>query len=269
MPPLPEPLRYRELSPPAVLADWVDCVWQSRGSVPGPTRVRILPDGCCDLLFDAQQAHWRCVGTMTRALTLAYGVGARVDVFGVRLKPGGLRRLLPLPALELTDRAVALDDWLSRTLARGLGAAALQRVAPTLAARAAWLWPRLLALADAGAADAAVTVALHRLGGADPIRPTAMADGMPIARLARDLGLSARTLQRRFEESVGLSPIGFRRLLRFRRVLKGLPATGAPPDWAALACDSGYADQAHLVREFSGFAGISPGRWWREQKPRP
>jgi AraC-like DNA-binding protein len=46
-------------------------------------------------------------------------------------------------------------------------------------------------------------------------------------------------------------------LVRFDRVLRRLDQPG-PPQWELLAADAGYADQAHLVREFRTFTGGTP-----------
>jgi AraC-like DNA-binding protein len=48
---------------------------------------------------------------------------------------------------------------------------------------------------------------------------------------------------------------------RARRALAARVATGGPPDLAALAAVSGYADQAHLTREWRDFTGLPPSRW--------
>ena len=36
---------------------------------------------------------------------------------------------------------------------------------------------------------------------------------------------------------------------------------GEPVDWAALARDPGYADQAHLTRDFAATIGVPPSRY--------
>jgi AraC-like DNA-binding protein len=40
-------------------------------------------------------------------------------------------------------------------------------------------------------------------------------------------------------------------------------AAGGPLDWATLAADLGYSDQAHLVREFTAVTGVSPAAYAR------
>ena len=55
-----------------------------------------------------------------------------------------------------------------------------------------------------------------------------------------------------------MNPKLFCRMVRFQNVLWHL-SSGGKPDWAALAVELGYADQSHLIRDFSDFAQVSPG----------
>jgi AraC-like DNA-binding protein len=51
-------------------------------------------------------------------------------------------------------------------------------------------------------------------------------------------------------------------MMRFHRAC-GLARTGKSSGWADIAADSGFADQAHLVREFAALAGEPPTAWAR------
>ncbi|WP_031057098.1 helix-turn-helix domain-containing protein, partial [Streptomyces sp. NRRL WC-3774] len=75
--------------------------------------------------------------------------------------------------------------------------------------------------------------------------------------LARTAGLSVRALQRLFSAYVGVSPKWV--ILRYR-IHEALERAGTrgEVDWAALAVGLGYADQAHLVRDFTATVGVPP-----------
>lgn len=85
---------------------------------------------------------------------------------------------------------------------------------------------------------------------------------VPVAALAADVGWSRRHLTRRFTDQVGLSPTTAGRVLRFRRAADLLvppPGTvAAAPRVADVAAACGYADHAHLDREFTALAGCTP-----------
>ncbi|NGM23571.1 AraC family transcriptional regulator [Roseomonas stagni] len=97
---------------------------------------------------------------------------------------------------------------------------------------------------------------------ADPIarawqRIEATGGRIPIASLAAELGWSRQTFARHFRRRTGLAPKMTARLKRFGTVIARLPAEGAP-DWAGLAAEAGYADQAHLIHDVKAFTGLSP-----------
>jgi transcriptional regulator GlxA family with amidase domain len=80
-----------------------------------------------------------------------------------------------------------------------------------------------------------------------------------VSQLARETGLSPRQLQRRFLAAVGMPPKRFVRVVRFARLWQ-LASMQPPETWAELAAAHGYADQAHMVREFRAFGAEPPTR---------
>lgn len=70
-----------------------------------------------------------------------------------------------------------------------------------------------------------------------------------------------RRLQRLFMEYVGVGPKWVIRRYRLQEAVE--QAAGGPLSWAGLAADLGYSDQAHLVRDFTAVAGVSPAAYAR------
>ena len=116
--------------------------------------------------------------------------------------------------------------------------------------RAAALDRFLLALAPAPDPKVARATALaHRIRTDRTVRR--------VAELARSEGVSVRSLQRLFADYVGVSPKWV--ILRYR-VHEALEqaTVAAEVDWARLAAELGYSDQAHLVRDFTATIGVPP-----------
>jgi AraC-like DNA-binding protein len=87
-----------------------------------------------------------------------------------------------------------------------------------------------------------------------------------IVRLSEQLGISEGHLIRSFNHRIGVTPKRYARILRFHRLI-GLVQRAGPVHWAALASELGYTDQAHLIKEFRGFTGITPGQFLAVQSP--
>jgi AraC-like DNA-binding protein len=81
--------------------------------------------------------------------------------------------------------------------------------------------------------------------------------------VAADLGVSERHLRRVFREAVGVSPKAFTKLTRFHRALRAAREDGGA-NWASIAADAGYYDQAHLIAEFRAIAGAPPRAFLNE-----
>lgn len=242
-------MSYRESLPSPYLQGLVAAYWGVDGAVGGGLAMqRILPDGCADLICDFSGGHpqmyW--VGTMTRAIEVR--MGGRQDLFGIRFAPGALFSLLGAPLSLLTDDRVAyaalpasvwqppLDGW---------------HAAPDFAARCRRTDASLRAILPRLPSGPFVQL-LQQLSAraALPVSPAALAD---------DAGMGLRTLQRRFMDHLGVSPRQHLRYLRFERARQLLSQQNHR--CADIAVIAGYSDQAHFVREFRRFSGVTPSRW--------
>lgn len=172
---------------------------------------------------------------------------------GAAFHPGGFRPLLGGPVSALAGRVVPAGEVLG--------------VDDRDAARA------ILESDDA----AVMAEALERYLDAVGAEPDPVVDEVrALVRLAEDerslhraedladrAGTSLRSLQRLFGEYVGIGPKWV--VARFRILDAAAVAhRGAPVDWAALAADLGYADQAHLTRVFTQVVGTPPETYRKE-----
>jgi AraC-like DNA-binding protein len=80
---------------------------------------------------------------------------------------------------------------------------------------------------------------------------------LSMRELTSALGIGERQFQRLFRAEVGLTPKQFSRIRRLRSAMVDAIKPQSP-DWSQIACEHGFADQAHLTREFSHLAGFAP-----------
>lgn len=88
---------------------------------------------------------------------------------------------------------------------------------------------------------------------------------LTVEEVAARCDSSPRALQRLFREYVGLSPKWVIRRYRLHEAVAriGHDGTRSDLDWADLALELGYSDQAHFVRDFKQSVGRSPGKFFR------
>ncbi len=234
----------RTFAPPARLAPWVECFWLARWDLRGqePHHTELLGDPAAHLSFEAGEA--RLVGVWTRLWRRTLVDDGRVR--SVKLRPGALPVVVPGPAACFANRVVPLGEALGVD------------VAPLVAE-------------VEGAPDDAT--AFDALAGwlTDQLRPTvAAADAVRWLAVARDepelgrvdtwadaVGVSVATLQRQLRHHLGAAPKWVLRRYRLQEAALAIEA-GRAPDLTELALRLGYADQAHLTRDFTAAVGRSP-----------
>ncbi|NSC20308.1 AraC family transcriptional regulator [Streptomyces albus subsp. chlorinus] len=250
-------VRFRRRLPAAPLRRWVEHYWLIDWDLSEPYVSHVVPHPCVNLVLER-----RGPADLAPESGVVAGVGTGLfttelegtgRVCGVQFRPGGFRPFLspPRPLTALTGRRLELAE------AFGRGQDAPSRVLRPEAedARVAALDAFLLSLSPTAdpAAERAVALA-HRVRTDRTVRR--------VEHLAADEGVSVRTLQRLFATYVGVSPKWT--ILRYRvheavERVTHRPAT----DWAALAAELGYSDQAHLVRDFTAAVGTTPAAYAR------
>lgn len=178
----------------------------------------------------------------------------RAHCMQVDFTPLGAYRFFAMPMRDLAARTVALDQ-----VGRFEELAGRLYEAPDWATRFALL-DRFVRLRLAAAA-----------GPSSPIawtwRQLASSGGrVRVTTLAREIGWSRKHLAQRFAVEVGAGPKTVGRILRFAGARGAIDAgiRAGCMDWAGLAADWGYADQAHLIREFRAMAGVTPADYARD-----
>ncbi|HEV7690019.1 MAG TPA: helix-turn-helix domain-containing protein [Hyphomonadaceae bacterium] len=238
---------YQEFPPPPDLREFVACTWvRLVHGLEEQISADILPDGCADIMaYDDYPPRVAGPDAVTRRIKLSAGIA----ITGIRLRPGACRAVLGCPASAIVNGSVLLSDLASDAVQLH------QRLmlAHTLKARLSVLedWVRA-ALDRVTDKDRAVIQACRMLG-ADP--------RIAIDEVARRLDWNARTIHRQFLAACGYSPKHFQRIMRIQSVLQA--ANGAPSRrLSELAAAAGYADQAHMTRDFRDITGFTPAAYF-------
>jgi AraC-like DNA-binding protein len=227
----------------ARLAAHVRTYWTLRVEQP-PAKLRIVPDGQVDLVFDLLRGEAHVGGARQAPFDVVHE--RPMSLLGVSLLPGAAGALLGVVAGELSA------DW--RPLSDVVGAVAgvlAERLASAASPCVRLGLLEAFLLARLGNTDARVERALLAIDASQ--------GSIDVARLGRDSGASPRNLGRLFHEWVGLPPKRFARIVRAQAALRRLAEQPAA-DLCALAAELGFADQAHLTREVRAVAGAAPSR---------
>lgn len=228
--------------------------------LPGTTLTLVLPiDEPIDVGWartpSSRRAGWSSVAGLHAAPAEIHHGRRQVGLY-LELTLLGSRALLGRPAKDLAGQLCQLDE-LSPDLAdlpERLDEASSWSERSAVVERAL---TRALARLDAPGPRAEVGRALARL-----------TTGAPVAEVADEVGFSRRHLRNLVQAETGLSPKEYQRLARFERTRdRVVEAARRRRSLAEVAARSGYADQAHLAREWRELAGCPPSQWLREEFP--
>ena len=238
---------YREHEPGPALAGLVKAFWELDAGGDGADWVehKATPDGCVEIIRRLSgRSRWAgdqpdCFAVGLADEPAAFEISGDSRFAAVRIWPWTWTLLTDVPLETISGRWVALDDPGLATVCRSL---------PDRARTEATLLDKLAGTPPAFAATA-----------------RALVEAGSVAAMGRATGMGPRRLQRWFERHVGMPPRRYLRLLRFQKAFERVPGEQRLADHAA---EHGFADQAHMAREFRSMAGV-PARRAREKARGP
>jgi AraC-like DNA-binding protein len=251
--------------PQPPLSALVNCLWYWEGAPKTHAKERLLPNGEASIIFNLRDEPIRTYDAqdISRFHTYGHAVlsGARVNCFvidscqqeciiGIQFRPGGAFPFFRVPASETEGASFDLNDlWPMRTseirdqllAARGVDAmfGILERCLLAQLVRPLELHP-------------AVSYAIQQFRSS--------VHGGRVAAVTERIGLSSRRFIQLFHQQVGLTPNAFCRVSRFQNVLCHVHGR-REVDWADVALDCGYYDQAHFIHDFQAFSGFTPSNY--------
>lgn len=251
---------YQVYAPSPDLESFVKCFWTLEDDrSAAPERQRVLPDGCMEMIFhygDLYEQFLEDGSSLIQPRSFIFGQISRYieiaptgvsGIVAARFLPEGLAPLIDQPVSALENKAVSINDLFGEKgmlLEREVLAAAsnperIQLIETFLLSR----------LTEPHAIDtitsACVDVILQSRGQLDV---TELADKMKVNR---------RNIERKFTSSVGMSPKQLSKVIRLQATLKMLDENKYN-NLTALAYENGYYDQAHFIKDFKEFTGLSP-----------
>jgi AraC-like DNA-binding protein len=234
-------------------------MWRATRSGVPPSRQRVYPNGVMVLVihlnkptssfFIDDKAHSVRVPALAGPYSRPFDVdpSQSTAVVGVVFRPGTGRMFFPIAAHELHNTDIALSELCPGEADRLLNDVCSGR---DVDEQFTMLERHLnQKLANAAPIHPAVRYAVEELSREGGVRG--------VGKIQRDSGLSHTRFIHVFREHVGLTPKLFCRVRRFSALLDQIKK-GMPVNWAELAADCGYFDQAHLIRDFRVFAGMTP-----------
>lgn len=239
---------HARIAPPSTLAAVVQHYWIVRWDLQGgpPQRRETLPHPNVHLVLDADGCRIHGIHTGRFSITLE----GRGGVFGVKFRPGGLHGFLQQSVSLLRNRSIPPQQVF------GADAAELAAILPAQPDD-----ERMAALAGAFLASRLPPPDAHAL------RAGELVDAIAADRSIRTLDdiasrsqLNPRTLQRLFNQYVGIGPKWVINRYRLHEALERVDA-GNTVDWAQLALELGYFDQAHFIRDFKALVGCPPAEY--------
>ncbi len=245
-----ERVTYQEFLPDRALQGFIYCYWQLRTTEPldEPFIYRVVADGCIDIFFELNNPSENFVMGFCKRYT-EFPLENRFDYVGVRFLPAMFPQLFRINASELSNRFESLDVVAPGTARFITSAFEADLPMAEIKSRLDTFFLHFVARTE-------VTYDARFYGALATIL-----QNYGVLNVEKDLdaGLSPRQLRRLFEYYVGDSAKTFCQVVRFQNILRAKPSQQSLRE-SKLFYDNGYYDQAHFIKEFRNFYGVTPGK---------
>ena len=251
---------YKIYDPAPELQPFVKCFWTLEDDrMEEPVKQRVIPDGCMEMIFhygDLYKQYFEDGSSVIQPRSFIFGQITKYieiaptgvsGIIAARFFPEGLTPFLTLSISDLENKAVSLTDIFGEK-AKDLEDEVI--AATDHAHRIKFIERFLLSrLADPDTIDsiakACVDVIFQSQGQLD------------VMQLVDKMNINRRNIERKFTSAIGMSPKQLLKVVRLQAAMKMLEQKKFN-SLTSLAYENGYYDQAHFIKDFREFTGMSP-----------
>ncbi|HCQ89929.1 MAG TPA: hypothetical protein DIU45_09525 [Clostridium sp.] len=244
---------YKEYKPSEELKPYICCYWylKTNKDIDGDYYIRVLPDGCINLVFSDYNKPFDdnslLIGLNKKPS--CFVIKNHRELFGIRLYPGTSGLIFNCPASEFLDKTIPLKYFWGDILLK----------INNELSKKIFIYDKI-ELIEAYIKSLLINKMDLKL---DPIVQNSLnyiydAKGqVSVNEIANNLNISSKSLFRKYNNWIGISPKLFCRIVRFQNTLKDITSLKEMP-LCELALENGYYDQPHFIKEFKEFYGNCP-----------
>ncbi|SFH35977.1 helix-turn-helix domain-containing protein [Pedobacter insulae] len=257
---------YQTFEPSNLVNSFVKCYWTlDIEKQDPPEKQRIVPDGCMEMIFHLgdhyiqyqsngqtiEQPNCFVFGQITKPLEIE--PAGITSIFAVRFHPDGFTSFATLPLKQMENKAVSISELFGN---EGLELQLKVVNALTTQKRITiiedFLMSRLLApeLVDRMIKSSVKTIL--KLKGQ-----------LSVSELSEKANINRRQLERRFADTIGLSPKQLAKIIRIQVTLNTMLNRDFE-SLTSLAYKNDYFDQAHFIKDFKEFTGVNPKKFYSD-----
>lgn len=246
-------ISYREIPPQKEIENFVYCFWQlkTRKTLKEPFVYSVVSDGCIDIFFDHNQPTENFVMGFCRKYT-EFPIGQSFDYIGIRFLPSAFPLLFGVDAERLSNQSQELrnilpgfTDWLNSNISKEHS---FEKIVGILNSKLSNYFKNLDFTPDPRFFNSLKLIF----------------ENNGFLNTEKDLvtGLSPRQLRRIFNYYLGTTPKSFSNVVRFQHILNAKPSQQSLKK-NKLYFDVGFFDQAHFIKDFKKFYGVTPSEAFR------
>ena len=244
---------YQESQPNKEIENYIYCFWQLKTQKPlnKDYSYRVVSDGCIDIFFDHKQPTENFVMGFCRKF-VQFPIGKEFDYIGIRFLPSAFPHLFGVDAKTLSNQSQELNkilpnfsEWINSEIKP---ADSFENITKIMNGKII----RFLKKQDVNYD--------HRF--LDSLNLIFQKNGYLDTEKDLNTGLSSRQLRRIFNFYMGTTAKSFSNVVRFQHILNAKPSKQSLKA-NKLYFDVGFFDQAHFIKNFKTFYGVTPSEAFR------
>lgn len=237
-------ISYEEFKPSSPLENYIYCYWRlkTKTKLDAPFSYRVVSDGCIDIFFDLENPSSNFIMGFCRKYK-AFDIGKEFDFYGIRFFPSCFPLVFEKNAKELSNKSQELKLVLPGFSKYLSSLDQSQNISSLLDVKI-----------EALIKNKDLKIDTRFYNGLNKILEK---KGFLDIEKDLNIGLSPRQLRRIFNFYIGTTPKAFSNVVRFQHILNAKPSNQSLKE-NKLYYDLGFYDQAHFIKSFKSFYGVTP-----------